>query len=107
MLERVDVLGRDDYDVARCGNTDERQVDGLGQSTTAGDAALDDEKVQVALWATMRSSAGRALDLVPFDAFLFHSRGMALHRLGRSADALKDLDRALLVRPTIATTNTG
>jgi len=48
---------------------------------------------------------GRALDLVPLDAFLFRSRVIALHRLGRSADALKDLARALLVRPTIATMN--
>jgi tetratricopeptide (TPR) repeat protein len=42
---------------------------------------------------------GRALDLVPFDAVVFHSRGIALNRLGRNADALKDLDRAILLRP--------
>lgn len=42
---------------------------------------------------------GRALDLVPFDAIVFHSRGIALSRLGRHADALKDLDRAILLRP--------
>lgn len=42
---------------------------------------------------------GRALDLVAFDAIVLHSRGVALGRLGRHADALKDLDRALLLRP--------
>ncbi len=42
---------------------------------------------------------GRALDLVAFDAFVFHSRAVALGRLGRNVDALKDLDRALMLRP--------
>lgn len=44
----------------------------------------------------------RALDLVAFDAIVFHSRAVALNRLGRAADALKDLDRALMLRPEYA-----
>ena len=59
ILERLDVLwGHDDH-VNRGPNADQATIDGLGQPPPARDAALDHEKVQVAVW-TGGAARGRS-----------------------------------------------